>query len=133
MITENTLYWITRLDYISNFLIGAALFMIIPMVFCIGSYCEAAENRRFAADRKEAHRLKGIMRKSIIGLITSSCIALILWIACVFTPSTKELCMIKVIPMLVNSEAIEQLNKDGKEIYELGVKRIKEELIGGKE
>lgn len=38
------------------------------------------------------------------------------------------MCMIKVIPMLTNSEMVQQLNKDGKEIYELGIKKIKEEL-----
>lgn len=133
MITESTLYWITRLDYISNFLLGLALAMLIPIIFCIATYFIILEERRYEHDLKEIDRCNGTMQKSIIGLITSIFIALILWIACVLTPTTKEMCMIKVIPMLTNSEMVQQLSKDGKEIYELGVKRVKEELIGVKD
>lgn len=45
-------------------------------------------------------------------------------------PTTKQMAMIKVIPMIANSKAIETMSNDAKEIYTLGIKAIKEQLTG---
>lgn len=133
MITQSELYWITRLDYIGSFFMGLAVFMVIPITFCIANYFIALEERRYVYNQKEIKRLNSTIQKSIIGLIISLFLALIWWIACVLTPSTKDMCMIKVIPMLANSEMVQQLSQDGKEIYTLGINRIKKELTGENE
>ena len=130
MITESTIYWITRLDYISGLVLGLAIFMTIAIVFCVACFFIAAEERQYTYDDKKIAKYNSTMDNSIRSIYICSFFALFLWVAFALTPNTKEMCMIKVIPMLANSEAVDRLGKDGKDIYELGIKKIKEELTG---
>jgi hypothetical protein len=43
-------------------------------------------------------------------------------------PNTKEMAMIKVIPAIANSEAVETLKGDAKDLYNLGMSAAKEQL-----
>jgi Na+/H+ antiporter NhaD/arsenite permease-like protein len=125
MITQSELYWITRLGYINGLVLGLAIIMTFAIALCVVYFFIAEEENRYTYDNKKIDKYN-----SIRGIYICWFFALFLWVAFILTPNTKEMCMIKVIPMLTNSEMVQQLSKDGKEIYTLGINRIKEELTG---
>ena len=94
-ITESTIYWITRLDGI-NVALGVLLAVTTVMgslVCLIGSLEEEwAFIRRFAP-------------KAVA-------ITLVLTLALVFIPTTKEICAIKVIPVIVNDDSVQKIPGD---------------------
>ena len=131
MITESTIYWITRLDYIKNFISIVLLLSFFASFISIIFYQfhkEQSNNDWISDISKQEYR--GYMNIFYKCFSVSIIIMIISLVIVLFVPTTKEICMIKVIPMIANSEAVDQLGKDGKEIYELGIKRIKEELAG---
>lgn len=49
-------------------------------------------------------------------------------------PSTKQMAMIKVVPMIANSEIVGEMSTDAKEIYKMGIDAIKKQIqITGRE
>ena len=94
MITETTLYWITRLDNIIifiTFLIG--LSVVAATVFLVfWSYSESTDNQR---------------RFGRLGFFTMIPFIFVFSMGLVFLPNTKEMCVIKVIPALVNNKKIQ--------------------------
>lgn len=95
-ITSSTVYWITRLDYFSN------------ATFCVGT---------------AGMLLGGIfLVMSIIALLDGDKVKWLCWLlACVFItgllsttahlfiPTTKEMCAIKVLPVIANNDEVQQL------------------------
>ena len=94
MITETTLYWITRLDNINAFLVLLTfLFTIAAAVFLVNWILP--EN---TGDERRLGRFGFLL---VIPFI------FILSLGLVFLPTTKEMCAIKVIPALANNEKIQ--------------------------
>lgn len=107
MITESEIYWITRLDNIrvaSGALIAAfSVFIFILAIIKIWSHVDYAT--------EEEIRIKA--RKSIR---PSWVIFILGFILCLFSllavPTTKEMCAIKIIPMVANQEDIKEIPSD---------------------
>ena len=99
MITESTLYWITRLD---NFRI---MFIVMLVVFAFAALIfvfSMTENSIREEERDFAKRLFVFLA---IPLFFVSVLGL------VFVPTTKEMCAIKVIPAIAQNEKIQGLGE----------------------
>jgi len=95
MITESTIYWITRLDYFKDFT------LYIGITLSILSFIGVIAG--FAAWVQEGARRFFFTALSIL-LITLSLI-----IGSLFIPTTKEICAIKIIPIIANNEEVKEL------------------------
>ena len=99
-LNESTVYWITRLDYFHgiSWAIGI-LFSVASIIIFISSlfwWYEEHNSSRF--------NLKTCIRAWIF------CIVLYIpIIGALFIPTTKEMCAIKVIPIIANNEEVQKL------------------------
>lgn len=121
MITASEIYWILKLDDIQNFFIFLTAFCGIFALITTILYLVNLLDSYF--DKRVAYAVKPWWILCLLCLfmsVTALCL----------TPTTKQMAMIKVIPMIANSEAIETMSNDAKEIYTLGIKAIKEQLTG---
>lgn len=117
MIDESIVYWILKLDDFKSVITVFAVLSGAFTIFLIASFmislsCEDCEN---------ASHFK---KYSLVGVI----VFVLLLIANSFIPSTNQMLAIKVIPKITNNGIVEKLNADGKDVYELGVKAIKNKL-----
>lgn len=124
MITESSIYWILKLDDINSFLIAVTVFagfMAIASMLCfaIDISIEGSDTYFGQMARKTARRF--------------TVLALLVGVALCFTPTTKQMAMIKVIPAIANSEIVGEMSADAKEIYRMGINAIKEALSEKKE
>jgi len=128
MITEGTMYWITRLDHIRDAaqdlciisIVGAVILGISLFILCMDKDCEALDDGDFY--KRVKHRLKLWLTIFLLGLLLAT------GIYC-FVPSTKEMAMIKIILALANSQFVaEELPKDAQRIYKLGIRALEEKL-----
>ena len=118
MITPSEIYWILKLDDIRvMFFVFIGCFGIFAFISMVGWNIYTEFHNDTADSCKK-------------GFFCSACLALLLAIPATMLPSTKQMAMIKVIPMIANSEAVKTMSNDAKEIYTLGIKAIKEQLTG---
>jgi len=101
MITENTIYWITRLDQIIVALkiLGATTGIIGMTGLAIAADKEIAELDTTDKD----------CRKLVFWSKFLTAIGTCLLISSIFIPTTKEMIAIKGIPAIVNNEQVQQL------------------------
>lgn len=102
MITESMIYWVTRLDYISG------LFWVLLAVTATAStvtLIAAILAKQDACDDEDLAAAKTLRRTAYAGI----CVSLVLLIAAVLVPTTKEYCAVKVIPMIANNKNVQQL------------------------
>ena len=122
IITGWDIYWITRLDGI----VGASKgVVVICFVICFTSaflYIASRGSYDNFAEFLTEHGIKLITRSFIIGLL-----ALAVFI---FTPTSKQMAMIKVIPAIANNEDIQG---EVKEVYVLAKQGLKELINTNKE
>ena len=123
MITESQIYWITRLDNIrvANTVALILLGFAVTLLILFGILCLVEKNIK----------AKVIGRRLITGGIVSMLFFIILSVSLVLVPTTKEMCAIKIIPMVVNDEQIQEIpakfvNLADEWIEELGPKSVKE-------
>ena len=110
MIDESTIYWITRLDNIRTFVIVLLCLAGLLELFAVFSAAGASERKAISdAEKKEKKEEETIC--AVIGVISFVAI-FILGLALVFTPTTKEMCAIKVIPAVANCEQVQSLGSD---------------------
>ena len=117
MITESMIFWILKLDDLRLlFMIGSLssvlIFAITAVVWGIQSE-EGKINASLTA--------KSICKKALISSVVCAFLTVIL-------PSTKQMAMIKVIPVIVNSEIVHTMSNDAKQIYDLAINALKEKL-----
>lgn len=132
--TTTMMYWITRLDGIRDLLQGLDMFTsvlaicglvvscvtaIICMSMCGESYSmsEIVED----SDYKFVRNIRNYTAKVTFYVFVP--INILFSTAYVLTPSMKEYCAIKVVPVIVNNEKIQEF---GDELYKLGVDWLKE-------
>ncbi|MBR7145672.1 MAG: hypothetical protein IKD10_12120 [Lentisphaeria bacterium] len=117
MITENTIYWILKLDDITGLLIVITIIAaaVSTITFVLWGMSDSDDNK----DHIET--VKKLCVKSIV-------IALICGLGLTFIPRTKQMAMIKIIPMIANSEIVGEMSTDCKELYRMGIKAMKEQL-----
>ena len=117
--TESTIYWITRLDKIHEFCneFGelAIFFTVIGAViaFIVLCYKAVAESEGLINEAKTASRFCNIACKIWIPAL---CIATICSLVETFTPTTKEMVAIKVIPQIASTNNIEKIKGIGQDI-----------------
>ena len=123
MITESTMYWVTRLDGICTCLTIMIVVLTLLSVICLGVVIPCIVQ---AADDKEAKVVISYGAKIFFSLVG---IVMLLSIARVFTPTTAEFAMIKVLPAVCSSEFVsETIPKDAKTLYTLGIKTFEAKL-----
>lgn len=123
MITSTQMYWITRLDSFNGFLLGCVLFCIVGFLAATLAYtifkCFQYDCR--GSDLDEAKKLARTAGNFSIILMF---LALSLGLARCFTPTTKEMAAILVIPAIANNKNIQN---EGKEIYDLAKEYLKKQ------
>lgn len=123
MITESTIYWATRLDGICTWLTVMIVVFAIVSVICVVVTIPCIAQ---ADDDKEAKVIIGYGVKIFFPLFG---IVVLLSVARVFTPTTAEFAMIKVLPAVCSSEFVsETIPKDAKTLYTLGIKAFEDKL-----
>lgn len=123
MITESTIYWILKLDELRGVCVVVC---IITGLAGVGSFLgwviHTAEK-----DFENANWFRSIFFK--MSFLFGFCV-----IIGTLIPSTKQMAMIKVIPMIANSEIVGEMSTDAKEIYKMGIDAIKKQIqITGRE
>ena len=98
MITENTVYWITRLDGIKDAV--TALGVILSIVFAICIIISAV----ILFDQHNMKAMKYLIL-SILLIVLSGVVGF----SRTFIPTTKEMCAIKVIPIIANNENVQEI------------------------
>jgi hypothetical protein len=98
IVTESMLYWITRLDGIKGAIVGIGAVLIIVFVVStwIFSMLRFVDKKQWATKR---------MIGSLTGIVLSS----LFMVSNIFIPTTKEMCAIKAIPMVVNDKQVQEL------------------------
>ena len=124
-ITAEMIYWITRLDYIQGMFVALSIFTGVVTLFLvfwtIASFAAASEDKEEYKVAWRSLRYTGI----------STCVVWVFICCAVFTPSTNDMCMIYVVPKIVNSDFVqEDLPKDAREIYDLAKQAIVKQLTG---
>lgn len=101
-ITAWDIYWITRLDGIRE----VASFIACPsLVFTIIGAIAMTFARGADAPKEVV--------KAISRMMTAFAVSAVVFLtACVFLPSTKEMCAIKVIPLIANNQDVQGLGAD---------------------
>lgn len=126
-ITESTIYWITRLDGIHNFLGILGVITCAPAVLSLMAFFVTIMT---SEGKEEFHpAMKFELRACLIGIVLFVVFSLV----SVFIPTTKEMALIKVLPAISNSRFVsEELPKEAGEIYMLAKEALKEKLVGEK-
>ena len=104
-ITESMIYWITRLDGINRVLTGIAIALGCIACICILAAVVIGTDACSSEDRK-------MVKQLIKGCSVSLILCLISTIGIVFTPTTKEMYAIKVIPVLANNDGVREIPGD---------------------
>ena len=120
VITESTMYWITRLDYIHGFLlifggVGLPISLIVAAIL-------AVVGEDYYADAKTYYkRAKQFVLLSIFFLL--------LIVDGLLTPTTKEYAAIKLVPIIVNDESVQQLPEKVVELANNWLDELKPEKV----
>lgn len=114
------LYWILRLDAISEFLGVLAVTTAIEGVILLLLLALATTLALIGEEDAESIMwfLRRLMPKIAITLA-------VLWSVYLLLPTTKEMVLIKVVPPLVNSEVAQKIPNDLTDLYNWAVKEIK--------
>lgn len=110
MITSTQLYWLTRLDNINHILIALLIMSIVATIASATAICTSDKDE----NAREVARMFNPMFASM-------------WLfalAVAFTPTTKEMAAILVIPQIANNEKIQE-DEHGK-LYDLAVEWMNE-------
>ena len=135
--TESMIYWITRLDGIHGFCSGIQTISVISAIIgatvaliavCIKVSSEAEESD------DDARFASGICKIACKVWIPAFCIAIMCSLARTFTPTTKEMIAIKVIPQIAdanNIEKIKDISKDMLDITSDWLKDMRKKYVNG--
>lgn len=102
MITKSTIYWITRMDYLQEFALTVSITICIcclvgVIVSCIIKYTNSYEDNV----KKAKRALRWFLPLTLLSFI--------LVLGAMLIPSTKELCAIKAIPIIINNKQVQEL------------------------
>lgn len=123
MITESTVYWITRLDAIHRLLCLPIALCVIGIIAIV--LCQAVLRDPLLSGSVEDEKRRSGIANRILFRGTPLCVAVLLLLAAgkAFLPTTKEMCAIKVIPAMVNNEKMQTV---GGEIYNVALEWLDE-------
>lgn len=126
MITESEIYWITRMDYIHEFLVsfGGVLALLMffgvaaSVIFYIYNTCAILEGE---GNKALLPMSKKYMLWSLAGLF----LALPILVTGGLVPTTKEMCAIKVIPAIANNEDVQEIPSQLAELTKEWIEELK--------
>ena len=115
-ITPATMYWFTRLDGITTFfsvltVLGGFAFVLLLIFFVASKVDDSCE--------EPVKRAISILFKTVTPIWLFGLIGVL------FTPTSKEMAMIYVVPQITESQVVKQ---DIPELYDLGVNALKDWL-----
>ena len=115
-ITASTIYWIMQLDHIHGALVAVLLVCGLGSIPVIGFSFSLVYEKH--------------MKPFVAYMNTILIVSVFIIAGCfkIFLPSTKTAIAMYTIPKLLNSQAMYTLEGDAKELYKLGVERLKSEL-----
>ena len=129
MITENTIYWITRLDNIRYMSVLVCLIGILVGAFAFYRWWDIHDRWWLSEDSYLAHMAWVFFP----GLLA----AVLFLVGCgilLFVPSTKEMVAIKLIPKIVNSEFTQkELPEEAKELCTLAKRLLADKVTKGEQ
>ena len=127
-ITSWDVYWITRLDAIKDCTLGIIIVLSVILIFLFFALVGEGITKDTPEEGYAHFRLAKYCALSLF-------VPVFLAIVYPFIPTTKEACMMYAVPKLANSECVKTLQGDAKELYTLGIERLKAELAvkGGKD
>lgn len=127
--TESMVYWITRLDGIRGFCFGiqtfAVLFAILGIIAAIVALCISVTAEEEGSD-DDARIANSICKFAYKVWIPAFCIAMVCSLARTFTPTTKEMIAIKVIPQITNVDNVEKIKDVSKDMLDVTVDWLKD-------
>lgn len=111
MISESTIYWITRMDYLHGLIWSVALIVTILCLIwlVVSAICHAVNHSEATHGYRRNEELLPISRKSLKYSIWSFVASWIFIFAACFIPTTKQLCAVLVIPAIANNQEVQQL------------------------
>ena len=127
--TESMIYWITRLDCIREFCHGIQLiavpFAVLGIVVSLAATCIniAAEEDGLDDNARIASSICKIACKV---WIPAFCIAIACSLARTFTPTTKEMIAIKVIPQITSVDNVEKIKDISKDMLDITADWLKD-------
>jgi len=124
MITASEMYWLTRMDNISSTFVGLAVPFCVVCVISLAVYVihSSILATTTKTDEREFFTIGSRIARRVA--IPSAIIFMVCLLGWVFTPTTRELAAIKVVPML----ATEDVKEDASELYDLTVDWMKAQL-----
>ena len=127
--TESMIYWITRLDGIHGFCFGiqafAVVFAVLGIIAALVSTCINASAEAEGSD-DEARVASSICKIACKIWIPTFCIAMACSLARTFTPTTKEMIAIKVIPQIASTENVEKIKDISKDMLDITADWLKD-------
>lgn len=113
MITTAQMYWLTRLDNVHDLLCG----ILVATCIALGTFSVIAGIATFVSDSESELRKAAFARRVWLG---AALIALLSGLIHVFTPTTKEMAAIIVVPKIANSTLVtEKIPQELSELYTL--------------
>ena len=127
--TETMIYWITRLDGIRGFCFGiqtfAVLFTILGVIAAIAATCISVTAEEEGAN-DDARVANGICKIACKVWIPAFCIAIVCSLTRTFTPTTKEMIAIKVIPQMASVNNVEKIKDISKDMLDITADWLKD-------
>lgn len=118
VITETEMYWLTRLDYLHTIAlaVGISITTLSGIWLIVSSICHTINISESANGRKASIEQLPVSRKSVRWSIPCFLLSWGLIIGACFIPTTKEMCAIKAIPMIVNNKQVQELPSNALEL-----------------
>ena len=127
--TESMIYWITRLDGIRGLCFGiqtfAVLFAILGIIAAIVALCISVTAEEEGSD-DDARIASSICKFACKVWIPAFCIAMVCSLARTFTPTTKEMIAIKVIPQITSVDNVEKIKDVSKDMLDVTAEWLKD-------
>ena len=127
--TESMIYWITRLDGIRGLCFGiqtfAVLFAILGIIAAIVALCISVTAEEEGSD-DDARIANSICKFACKVWIPAFCIAMVCSLARTFTPTTKEMIAIKVIPQITSVDNVEKIKDISKDMLDVTAEWLKD-------
>ena len=120
--TETMIYWITRLDEICKFCdviqTIAIVFTVIGMIILLAT----SILKHMVESEEEDKMVSGICKMSFKIWIPALLVALICSAVTIFTPTSREMVAIKVIPQIANAKNVEKVKDLSKDMVDVATK-----------
>lgn len=127
--TESMIYWITRLDEIREFCLGlqmiSSIFTTVGIIAALVATCYKVVFELQESD-DDARIADSIRKFACKILIPAFCIATLCSLARTFTPTTKEMIAIKVIPQIASVDNVEKIKDISKDMLDITADWLKD-------